>query len=114
MKTVEEAAQRAGLTVLEGGAALNREISGVYCCDLLSLAMVRAPEGCAWVTVMAHINAVAVALLRGAGCIVLAEGVEAGPALRQKAREQGIPLLFSGRPVYETASAIEKALGQGE
>ena len=36
MKTVEEMARELGLTVIEGGDGLSREISGgVYCCCLL-------------------------------------------------------------------------------
>lgn len=40
-----------------------REITRVFCCDLLSVAMGKAPAGCAWVTVMANINTLAVASL---------------------------------------------------
>ena len=36
-----------------------REIKSVYCCDLLSIVMGKAPADCAWVTVMGNINAVA-------------------------------------------------------
>ena len=48
-------------------AAKDREIERVFCCDLLSVAMARAPEGCAWVTVIGNANAVAVATFSPAG-----------------------------------------------
>ena len=38
------------------GDDLERDITGPFCCDLLSVAMGKAPAGCAWVTVMANIN----------------------------------------------------------
>lgn len=111
MKTVEEIAREAGLSGVQGGAGAAREVSGVYCCDLLSSAMAHAPSGCAWVTVIAHPNTVAVAVLREVACIVIAEGVAVGEAVRQRAREQGIALFCSSRPVFETALAIAQAVG---
>lgn len=112
MKTVEEMARELGLTVIEGGNGLSREISGgVYCCDLLSIVMGRAPAGGVWVTVMANLNAIAVAVLCDLSCVVIAEGMAIDEATRQKAREQEVVLLFSERPVYDTAVAIGKVTG---
>ena len=34
--------------VVNQGDGLNREITTPFCCDLLSIAMGRAPSGCAW------------------------------------------------------------------
>ena len=51
------------------------EITGVFCCDLLSIAMGKAPAGSAWVTVMANVNTLAVASLTDVACIILAEDV---------------------------------------
>lgn len=88
------------------GTGEDREITVPYCCDLLSIAMGRAPEGCAWVTVMGNINTLAVAALTDAACIILAEGVSLdGPALL-KAGEQGITVLRTEAPVFEAALAI--------
>ena len=50
------------------------EITVPFCCDLLSIAMSRAPAGCAWVTVMANMNTLAVAALTDCACVILAEG----------------------------------------
>ncbi len=56
------------------GDGLDREITTPFCCDLLSIAMGRAPSGCAWVTVMGNMNTLAVAALTDAACVILAEG----------------------------------------
>ncbi len=47
--------------IVNEGEERSREISTVFCCDLLSIAMGRAPAGCAWVTVMGNMNTLAVA-----------------------------------------------------
>ena len=52
------------------------QISGVYCCDLLSIVMGKAPAAAAWVTVMGNVNSVAVASLTEVGAIILADGVK--------------------------------------
>ena len=86
------------------------EITGVYCCDLLSLAMGRAPQGSVWVTVMGNVNTVAVASLADVACVVLAEGMAYDERAIEAAREQGVTLLKSPLPVYETAVGIGKLL----
>ena len=56
-------------TVNVGGDTA-RGITKTFCCDLLSIAMGRAPEGCAWVTVMGNMNTLAVASLADAACVI--------------------------------------------
>ena len=54
----------------------DREIDGkIYCCDLLSIVMGRAPADGLWVTVMGNLNSIAVAVLTDTACILLAEGM---------------------------------------
>ena len=84
-----------------------RPVESVFCCDLLSLAMSRARAGCAWVTVMANLNTVAVATLTDAACLVFAEGITPPEGCVAKAAEEGIAVYTSSLPVYETARAID-------
>jgi hypothetical protein len=102
--TVREMADSLGLRVVscEG----NPSIDKVYCCDLLSVAMARAPEGAAWVTVIGNVNAVAVASLTEVACIILAEGFVYDAAAVEAAQGKRIALFQSTLPVYETAVAV--------
>ena len=52
--TVQELADRTGFETVNMGDEPEREIGVPFCCDLLSIAMSRAPAGCAWVTVMGN------------------------------------------------------------
>ena len=87
----------------------DNDISGVYCCDLLSIVMGKAPAGSAWVTVMGNINSVAVASLTEIGAIILADGVKPDENALKKAEENGINILLSSEPIFDTALKIEKA-----
>ena len=86
-----------------------REISKVFCCDLLSIAMGKAPADGVWVTVMGNRNTLAVASLTDTACIVLAEGVSLDEATLEKAREEGIAVLSTDLPVFDAALKIYQA-----
>lgn len=85
----------------------DREIKSVYCCDLLSIVMGRAPADCAWVTVMGNINAVAVAVLADISVIVLAENMQMDEVALNKAKAQGVNVITTELPVFDAAKLID-------
>lgn len=84
----------------------DREISKPFCCDLLSVAMARAPEDSAWVTVMGNKNVVAVAQLADVSCVVIAEGYSFDDAAVEAAKGK-VTLLSTELPVYDAAAFID-------
>ena len=108
--TVKQLAQKTNLEVLNLGEDGEREISGIYCCDLLSVVMSKGFSGACWVTIMGNINAAAVASLTDMACIVLADGTAVDEMLITKARQQDISVLKSDKPIFETALEIHGTL----
>ncbi|HOA54130.1 MAG: DRTGG domain-containing protein [Acetivibrionales bacterium] len=100
MKTAELAA-KLGATIVTGKAGIDKEIKGVYCCDLLSWVMSHAGKDSAWITVHTHMNIVAVAVLSEIACIIIPEGIEAEEATIKKAVQENIPILCTGLTAYE-------------
>lgn len=96
--------------VINEGGELEQEIQKPFCCDLLSVAMGRAPAGSAWVTVMGNMNTLAVASLAEVACIILAEGASLDEAAMRKAGEQEITVLASEEPVFEAAQKVWEML----
>ena len=88
--------------------AEERMISSVYCADLLSWAMSRAPQDCAWCTVMGNINAVAVASLADVAVLILCESAQLDGDARDKAIMQGIAIARTPLPAFEAGLAIAK------
>jgi len=89
----------------------DREITGgVYCCDLLSFVMGRAPADGVWFTVMGNLNAVAVASLSDVACVVLCEGIPMDAPGLAKAKEQGINICKVSMPVFEAALKAHQLL----
>lgn len=109
--TVKELIEKTGFQVIHmAESAGTTEVTKAYCCDLLSVAMSRVPEGAAWVTVMSNLNTLAVATLTEAACVIIAEGSAIDEPVKQKAREQEITLLFTELPVFDAALKVHHEL----
>ncbi len=109
--TVKEFAEQSGFRVINladnAGEVLIRQ---AYCCDLLSIAMTKVPEGAAWVTVMSNINTLAVASLTEAACVIVAENAAADAEFAEKAKAQGITVLHTEKPVFDAALMVHEGL----
>ena len=103
--TVGELQKRCGWTVVScpSPQALEREVTGCYIGDFLSWAMARIAAGEVWITVMGNGNALAVAALTDAACVVLAEGASLDVAALEKAQQQGILVFASEQSSYRLA-----------
>lgn len=88
-----------------------REITKIFCCDLLSIAMGKAPADGIWVTVMGNKNTLAVASLTDTACIVLAEGITVDESTLVKAEEEGIAILSTDLPAFDIALKIYQTGG---
>lgn len=113
--TVKEFAEQSGFRIINladnAGEVLIRR---VYCCDLLSIAMTKVPEGAAWVTVMSNINTLAVASLTEAACVIVAENAAADSEFAEKAKAQGITVLHTEKPVFDAALQVHEAIAYAE
>lgn len=108
--TVQELIDKGIFHVVNKGDGLDRKITSLFCCDLLSVAMGRAPAGCAWVTVMGNMNTLAVASLTDAACVILAECAVLDEAAKKKAAEQAITVLSTEMPIFDAALKIHGML----
>ena len=86
------------------------EINGAYVCDMLSDVMGSAKSGQVWITIMKHLNVIAVASMTGIPAIIFAKGNEPEPLIIEKAIEEGILLISSKLPTFELAGILYKLL----
>ena len=108
--TVKELMDKQIFHVVNAGEDEERQVTGVFCCDLLSIAMGRAPADGAWVTVMGNVNTIAVATLADVSCVIMAEGAALDEVARARAKEQGVTVLATEEPVYEAALKVHQEL----
>lgn len=108
--TVKELAHACGFSPVFLVDGAERNVSGVYACDLLSWVIGRAVEDSALVTVMTNINVVAVAAMADLSCIVLTEGVRLDANALAKAQQNGISVLSSDKTTYETCAIMSRVL----
>lgn len=104
--TVQNLLDSGVFRIVNVGENPEREITVPFCCDLLSIAMGRAPAGCAWVTVMGNMNTLAVASLADAACIIMAEGAALDEIALKKAKEQEITVLDTELPIFDAALKV--------
>lgn len=86
---------------LTAEAAMDREVTCGYACDLLSWVMAHGEEGMAWVTVQTHLNVVAVAALAEMACVILPEGVVMEQESLDKAGAEGLCVLSSPLTAFD-------------
>lgn len=106
--TVRKLVNDLGYKVIAGENNIDKEIEGVYICDLLSWVMSHAIKNDAWITVQTNINVVAVALLTEVACVIIPEDIEVEQGTIDKANEEGIPILSSSKSQYNISIDLYK------
>ena len=94
------------------GPVPEHEVTGGFCCDLLSWAMSRCTKGKVWFTVMGNINTVAVASLADAAAVVLCQEAAWMPDALERAAQQRVALYTTDLPAYEAALVLARRLCQ--
>lgn len=106
---VKELAQKLNMQQITS-AGSEKEVTGVYACDLLSRVMSGCNAGDAWITVQTHLNVLAVAELDDAACIIVPEDITIDADTVEKAEEKGIAVLSSEKNTYEICWRIHEIL----
>ena len=89
-------------------------ITGGYVCDMLSDVMGSAKPGQIWITIMKHMNVIAVASMTGVPAILFAKGTTPDPAVTDKALEEGVCLLTSDLDTFTLAGKVFELLNNQE
>jgi len=88
------------------------EIEGGYVSDLLSDVMGNALEKQVWLTIMKHLNVIAVASLAGIPAIVFTKGGKPDLTVIRKAQEEGIALISTLLSTYEATGKLYKMINK--
>lgn len=86
------------------------EISGAYVSDMLSDVMGSAQPDQVWITIMKHLNVIAVASMAGIPAIVFSKGNVPDENVCDKALEEGVCLISSGLDTFTLAGTLYKLL----
>ncbi|MGB8452334.1 MAG: hypothetical protein WCD89_08380 [Anaerocolumna sp.] len=108
--TVRDLINKEVFQVINIGDDVDKVISKPFCCDLLSIAMGKAPAGSAWITVMGNINTLAVSTLADIACIILAEGAVLDVPALNKAKVQNITVLSTDKPIFDASLMVYEML----
>ncbi len=86
------------------------EVSGGYTSDMLSDVMGSAGSGQVWITIMKHLNVIAVASMAGIPAIVFAKDSMPDQAVIDKANEEELCLISSSMSSFELAGVLYNLL----
>lgn len=84
----------------------NIVIDGGYVSDMLSDVMGTAKENQVWITIMKHMNSVAVASMTGIPCILFAKDTRPDAAVIDKAIQEDICLAVSDKHAFDLAGIL--------
>jgi len=85
-------------------------IEGGYVSDLLSDVMGNARENQVWITIMKHLNVIAVAALANMSCVCFANNVNPDEAVINKANDENICLIKTSLSTFEIAGRLYQLL----
>ena len=103
---VGEMIKQAELEVKVGADQLDVEVTGGFSGDLISAVMANAKQGNVWVTWHVHPNIVAAAVVTKLAGVVIISGRQPEEETIQKAQQEGIPILVSKLPAFETIGRL--------
>lgn len=92
--------------IAAGAEQLDREVTGGYASDLLSCVMAGAQPGNVWLTLQAHMNVIAVAVLLELSAVVITEGVRPEKDVLARAEEKGIPVLLYQKGTFTAVATM--------
>ncbi len=92
--------------LLVGEENLDAAVSGGYVGDLLSCVMGKAKPGNVWVTIQAHPNIVAVAVVVGLAGIVVADGTPVDAGTLERAASERIPIFATTLDSFSVVGAL--------
>ena len=86
------------------------DIQTGYCGDLMSDVIAHADSDSIWITIQAHKNSIAVALIKDIKAIVFTNNVEVNQDLVEKAQEEKINLLKSEMDSFHISGLLYQLL----
>jgi serine kinase of HPr protein (carbohydrate metabolism regulator) len=104
--TIREIAEKLSLKVLCLQENLEQEVEGGYASDMLSCVMAGAQSGNVWVTLLTHLNVIAVAVLLEIPAIIITEGAQVEAPVIEKAKQEGVVLLQTAEDTYTTVGKL--------
>ena len=87
-------------------------INNGYVSDMLSDVMGTAKEGQVWITIMRHMNTVAVASMTNIPCVLFAKGVKPDASVIERAIQEEVCLAVSEMQVFDLAGILYSLLGK--
>lgn len=91
-----------------------RQASGGVASDVMSHVIVRGFRGMVWITSLANMNVLAVAVMKEAACVLLAGGAQMSEPVLERAQAEHVVVLESDKSAFELAGLMYEGGLRGE
>lgn len=95
-------------TLINNPASLNKEMNGIFSCDLLSHVMANAKEDNVLITILNNINVLGVASLIDLSCVIFSHNTKVKDEIIKKADELDIAIIKTPLSTAETTILLSK------
>ncbi len=103
--TVEQLASLLNAEAVSQGN-MNRNISGGMVCDVMSLSIARGCSGMAWVCAQANMNALAVAAMMDAACVIFVQCGQIDAKMIERARKEHMNVLITDEAAFDVVGRM--------
>jgi hypothetical protein len=110
---VKELSAALGMKIVQPDGE-DEDVAAGYTSDLLSDVMANAKEGCALITIQAHVNTVAVAGLTGVSAIIICSDHTVPADMIDAAKREGIAVLQTSMNQFKTSHLVYEQIHKGE
>jgi len=104
--TIEQIAQKYGMTIVTKKADTSKEVKSAYCCDLLSRVMAEGTADMALITIHTHMNVIAIATLLDMACVIIPENIAIEQDVIDRAEDENVCLVHSEKSAYEISGLL--------
>ncbi|MEG2814095.1 MAG: DRTGG domain-containing protein [Oscillospiraceae bacterium] len=104
--TAIQLAKLANFDIINEGNGNEKDIDGIFCCDLLSFAMANMKKNSVWISVISNINTIAVAMFTNVSCLIISHSIKISNDVLKKAKENNICVLSSKLQTFETSLIV--------
>ncbi len=104
--TVRKIMEEMELFLIAGASGIDNEVNNICICDRCNWVMSNAEQKSLWITMQSQPEIIDVAIVIGAACVIVSEGVYVDRDTVYKANSAGIPLFASSYTNFELAKQL--------
>jgi len=103
---VKDIAEKTGWRLIADDNSKENDVEGAFVGDLLSWVMGHSSPKQAWITVQAHVNVIAVGVIREFACLIICQDSQLSDDMIQQAKEENLPIFLTSMSAFDVCRKL--------